>query len=246
MGFSPILLLHVSGGLVGLLSGAAAMTFRKGSRWHQTAGQVFVASMLVMSAAATWLAIMKHQSGNILGGIFSFYLVLTAWLTARRRDAKPGIFDMAALFLMAPIGVAVLTEGAKKALGIIPPDGVPTGMNFFLGTIILLAVAGDIRMIRRGGIFGRPRILRHLWRMCFGFFVATGSFFLSQIFKLFPALKSAQTVLIVPAILPLILLIFWLVRVRFTNLYERRLASNRDHSSRPNRESDYLSQLRSA
>ena len=42
MQFSPMLILHVTGGMVGLLSGAAAMTFRKGSRWHGISGQVFV------------------------------------------------------------------------------------------------------------------------------------------------------------------------------------------------------------
>jgi hypothetical protein len=246
MQFSPILILHITGGMVGLLSGVAAMTFPKGSRWHGISGQVFVVSMLVMSSAATYLAIVKHQSGNILGGVFTFYLVLTAWLTARRRDAKPGIFDWAALVIVAPIGVLVLSEGLKKALGIVHPDGVPTGMNFFLGSIILLAAAGDIRMLKRGGIFGRQRIVRHLWRMCFGFFIATGSFFLSQAFKLFPVLKTERTVLIVPAILPLLLLIFWLVRVRFTNLYERKLKSSRGSSNRSGRESDYLPQLRSA
>jgi len=233
MQLSPILFLHVAGGLAGLLSGAAAMTFRKGSRRHEIAGQVFVPSMLVMSAAATWLAVVKHQSGNILGGIFTFYLVLTAWLTARRKDGKPGIFDWAALVVVAPIGVLVLTEGVKKALGVVPPDGVPTGMNFFLGTIILLAAAGDIRMIRRGGLLGKQRIARHLWRMCFGLFIATGSFFLSQAFKLFPALRAASTVLIVPAVLPLILLIFWLVRVRFTNIFQRWDLAGKRLVSRP-------------
>jgi len=223
MHYSPILLLHISGGIIGLVSGAAAMVFRKGSRRHQIAGQVFVVSMLVMSSAATWLAIVKHENGNILGGIFSFYLVTTAWLTARRKDERPGIFDWAAMLAIVPIGALVLIEGLKKALGVVPPDGVPGGMNFFLGSIMLLAAAGDIRMLK-SGIFGRQRIVRHLWRMCFGLFIATGSFFLSQAFKLFPALKAARTVLIVPAVLPLVLLLFWLVRVRFIKLYGRKLA----------------------
>jgi len=34
---------------------------------------------------------------------------------------------------------------------------------------MLLAAAGDIRMLVRGGVFGAKRIVRHLWRMCFGF-----------------------------------------------------------------------------
>ena len=42
--------------------------------------------------------------------------------------------------------------------------------------MVVLAAVGDLRMIRAGGIRGAKRIARHLWRMCFSFFVATGSF----------------------------------------------------------------------
>jgi hypothetical protein len=43
-----------------------------------------------------------------------------------------------------------------------------------------MGAAGDIRMLTRGGIAGRERITRHLWRMSFGLYIATGSFFLGQ------------------------------------------------------------------
>ena len=45
---SSILVIHVCGGVVGLLSGVAAMSFRKGSRRHGLAGNVFVIAMLIM------------------------------------------------------------------------------------------------------------------------------------------------------------------------------------------------------
>src|SRR5262249_28446728 len=108
-----------------------------------------------------------------------------------------------------------------------PKDGVPVGMNFFLGTIMLLAAVGDVRMLLRGGVEGIARITRHLWRMCFGLFIATGSFFLGpanrplrllhvfgmrqQIFRLI----LRQEALLFLAVLPLLLLIFWMIRVRF-------------------------------
>jgi hypothetical protein len=94
-------------------------------------------------------------------------------------------------------------------------------MHFFMGTVMLLAAAGDVRMLVRGGVFGVQRITRHLWRMCFGLFIATGSFFLGQGSKVFPAFVLKSNVLFIPAILPLILLIFWLIRIRFTNAYKK-------------------------
>src|SRR5262250_3774173 len=75
-------------------------------------------------------------------------------------------------------------------------------------------------MLLRGGVLGTKRIARHLWRMCFGLFIATGSFFLGQGSKVFPAFIIESNVLFVPAILPLFLLIFWLIRVRSTNATE--------------------------
>lgn len=88
MSYSPMLLFHICAGTLGLLSGTAAMCFRKGSPRHALAGKVFVASMLTMAVAAVYLAIVKHQSSNIGGGILTSYLVGTAWLTARRRDGR--------------------------------------------------------------------------------------------------------------------------------------------------------------
>jgi hypothetical protein len=42
MPYSPILLVHISAGTLGLLSGTAAIFFRKGSPRHAWAGRVFV------------------------------------------------------------------------------------------------------------------------------------------------------------------------------------------------------------
>jgi hypothetical protein len=74
-------------------------------------------------------------------------------------------------------------------------------------------------MLMRGGIFGVHRVARHLWRMCFALFIASGSFFLGQQ-KVMPAAIQGSPFLYISAFLPLLLLIFWLVRVRFRNAYD--------------------------
>src|SRR5216684_1186178 len=232
MSYSPSLIVHICGGSLGLLSGTAAMCFRKGSPRHVLAGRVFVASMLIMGAFAAYLAITRHQPNNIGGGILTVYLIGTAWLTARRKDGETSRWDW--VWLMIPLangillwmtGVKVLRSG-DSSLG-----GVPVGMMFFLGSVCLLAAAGDVRMLVRGGVAGVKRISRHLWRMCFGLFIASGSFFFGGSNRplrllstvglgkyLSPALFNT-TLYLVLTILPLILLIFWLVRVRFTKVY---------------------------
>jgi hypothetical protein len=79
-------------------------------------------------------------------------------------------------------------------------------------------------MMRAGGLAGAQRIARHLWRMCFSLFVASGSFFLGQA-KVFPKPIRILPLLAIPALLPLVLLLYWLVRVLFTKWYRRRANS---------------------
>jgi hypothetical protein len=40
--------------------------------------------------------------------------------------------------------------------------------------VLLLAAAGDVRLMVPGGPFGARRITRHLWHRCFALFIATG------------------------------------------------------------------------
>src|SRR5262249_15348503 len=111
MAYSPILVVHIFGGTLGLLSGASAISFRKGSPRHILAGKVFVASMLIMALAAVYLGIVKHQPSNISGGMFTFYLIGTAWLTARRRDGETSRLDWVALLIPLALGVLSWVSG---------------------------------------------------------------------------------------------------------------------------------------
>jgi uncharacterized membrane protein len=215
----PLLVFHITAGVLAMFAGAAAMSFRKGSRWHGKAGNVFVVSMLSMAAAASILAFMKHQTGNVFGGFLTIYMVATAWATARRRDGETGILDWVGFLFAVSIGVLSVIHGFQKITGRAPSEGSPGFMDIFMGSVILLAGLGDLRMLVRG-ISGKRRIARHLWRMCFGWFIATGSFFLGQQ-QVFPAWLRGSPLLLVPALLPLALLIFWMIRVRFTGVYKK-------------------------
>src|SRR5580658_7833907 len=213
---SPLLFLHIIAGTIGVLSGFVAVFLRKGSRRHAVVGEVFVISMLALSASGAILAIVKFQPGNILGGILTFYLVATAWITARRRNGGTSIFDWAGLLVCLAIGATEVTLGLDAALS---PTGMkydyPPAPYFIFGAVALIAATGDVRMLVRGGISGTQRIARHLWRMCFALFIAASSVFLARQ-QLFPILLQKTGVLIFLSVLPLILMIFWLVRTLST------------------------------
>jgi uncharacterized membrane protein len=224
MHYSPLLPVHIIAGIVGILSGTAALSFRKGGPRHALAGKVFVAAMLTMASSAIYLAIMKNQTSNVLGGTFTFYLIATAWATARRGEGQTGIFDWAALLIPSVVGIGLLTLGLRVVFGqATSAKGVPLAMYFFMGSVMLLSAAGDLRMLLRGGVFGNKRIVRHLWRMCFGLFVATGSFFLGQQ-QVFPVSMHGSPALFIPALLPLALMSFWLLRVWFSSSYRKKPA----------------------
>ena len=226
---SPLLVLHISGGITGILSGAVAMFFRKGSRGHVVAGRIFVIAMLCMSGAGAYMAFMKSQTGNLMGGVMTFYMVATAWATGRRREGETSIFDWGALLVALAFGAVALTFGLRALRG---QADYPPAVYFIWSSVALLSAAGDIRMlVRRGVFFGAQRIVRHLWRMCLGLFIAAGSFFLGQQ-KVFPVAMRGLKVWFVPAFLPLLLMIFWLVRVWFTKEYKKTASPYRTLENR--------------
>src|ERR1700733_4561727 len=148
MAHSPLLLLHILSGTVGMLSGFVAVFLRKGSRRHALAGSVFVVSMLCLSASGTYLATVKHQPGNILGGALTFYMVATAWMTARRRGCAPGIFAWGALLVVhveQPVEQPLGFEAAMSATGM--KYYYPPCPYFIFGSVAALAFVGDVRML---------------------------------------------------------------------------------------------------
>jgi len=214
---TPILILHICGGIVGLLSGAAAVCFRKGSRLHAQAGNVFVASMLTMAAAGVTLAVMKFQPGNVLGGTLTIYLVATSWMTAKRKYLETSIFDWSAflvVFLLAGIEARWGIQAAMSASGL--KYDYPPGPYFFMGSVALMAGIGDLRMIVRNGIAGTQRLARHLWRMCFALFIASASVFLARQ-QLFPVFMRKTGMLILVSVAPLLVMIYWLIRLRLSD-----------------------------
>jgi hypothetical protein len=212
---SLIIMLHVSGAIVALLSGFMAMGLRKGSGLHAAAGTVFSISLLIAAAAGTYMAaFIKPNNGNVMGGALTFYLVATGWAVARRRNRKAGIFDWSALLGALAIGAAAMTWGLQAATsrtGL--QDAYPPGMYFFFGSIALLFAVSDVRMIMRGGVAASQRIARHLWRMSLALLFALISFYPSRA-RLFPKWVNDSNLLYVPHVLLIGAMFFWLIRVR--------------------------------
>ena len=223
MPYPPLLVVHASAGGVALLTGTVAVCVRKGSQTHARAGIVFSVAMLTLAASGTYLGALKSQTGNVIGGLATFYMVATAWMAGRPRTTQRSPLDWVGLLFALTLMTGCFVYGFGVASGRRhAPDGVPAAMDFFFGTILLLAAIGDIRMLARSGFVGSQRIARHLWRMCFALFVASGSFFMGRQ-RLFPIFIQRSFVLELLTVLPLLLMIFWLVRVRFKPVFVRKV-----------------------
>jgi uncharacterized membrane protein len=213
MSIADIVAVHVTLGTISILSGSAALFFRKGDGPHRAAGTVFFLAMLGMCAAALPVAVVKQQYVNVAAASFTLYLVATAWKAAVRKDGQTGSFETVAFLAGASVAAVALTYGATIA-----KDEAP--FFYVFGGLAALATMMDASVIARGGVSGVQRIARHLWRMCLAMFVATGSFFLGQQ-KVMPEFMLGSPVLIALALAPLVVMIFWLVRVFLTNWHNR-------------------------
>ena len=204
---------HVATGLVALAAGFVAIAVRKGSTWHRRSGRVFLYAMLATGFAAMGIAVYQGNPGNT-GGALIVYLVFTAFTAVKPLDGAGRRVDIALMVLALTIAAVGYASGFT-ALG--RPgnhiDGVPAGMMFFLATVVLLAAIGDARMIRAGGIQGTRRLARHLWRMSFGLFIASGSFLIGQM-KFIPAQIRIVPLIVALAVSPLVMLLYWMWRVR--------------------------------
>ncbi|HKO54243.1 MAG TPA: hypothetical protein VJ276_00115, partial [Thermoanaerobaculia bacterium] len=218
---TPFLILHIAGAVIGLLSGFLSIFLRKGSGMHAAAGTVFFVSMICMTSSAAYIAaFLRPNSGNLVVAVLTFYLVTTAWVTARRRDGSLGLFDWAAMLVVLADGAMALIWGFQAAAS---PTGTkfPAAAYFIFGSFAMVHGLSDVRMLRRGSPVGGRRIARHLWRMCFALLITTFSLYPGQA-RLFPPSVRATNLLFVPHILLLGSMLFWLVRVRRTRAEARR------------------------
>ncbi|QSX77922.1 DUF2306 domain-containing protein [Agrilutibacter solisilvae] len=209
--------IHIAGGMVALATGAVAFAVRKGGRVHVQAGIAFAVSMLVLGITAAYLSPLRTPAESPVGGLMVCYFAATGWMAARRRSGVPGRFEKIACAAVLFIAMAIIAKGIRLALGPPPAVFVPPGPIelLVLGSICLLSGLGDLRWILRGTLSAMQRITRHLWRMCFAFFIATGSFFLGQQ-DILPEAVRGSPILFGLAFAPFGLLLYWLVRVRLS------------------------------
>ncbi|HEX7709005.1 MAG TPA: hypothetical protein VF701_21290 [Thermoanaerobaculia bacterium] len=206
--------IHILGGSAAIIAGYTALVATKGASLHRRAGMAFVWSMLVMTLTAAAVATILGQWGNLTGATLAAYLTVTGMATVRDRSAALHRIGIGAFIAAVAVGIGTFTLGLDALRrGQMAVDGAPVPMLFLFGSVALLAGASDIRIIRGAQLPGAARLRRHLWRVLFACFIATGSFFLGQADEIPRAIRF-MPLLIVLAIFPLVSIPYWLWRVR--------------------------------
>lgn len=208
-----MLLIHVMGGAVAIVAGFAAVVVAKGGQWHRRTGNAFVVAMLVMATFGAVVGLYEMRM-TFVGAILSAYLAYTGFTTVRPfagggRRQHVALMVVAVLVALFELMMGVRAWGMPRHA----INGVPAAMILFMGTIALLAGVGDWRMIRAGGIQGTRKVARHLWRMCFALFIASGSFFLGQM-RVMPQPMRKLPLMMALGLAPLFVLLYWMWRVR--------------------------------
>ena len=232
-----LLPIHIVAGGLAMVLGAVALLATKGAWLHRKSGLLFVVAMVTMGFSGSVLALQKSLTDpNVTGGFLSAYFVITALTTVRPASAWTRWVN--GIALVAAIAVALACFGWGVAAFRTPRgwlNGVPYFMFFFLGTVLALAAAGDVRAMRSGPLRGGPRLARHLWRMCFALFIAAGSFFSirARVATILPEPFTTPLMRALPIVLVFTAMFYWLWRVRRrrANL-EPRFAVQRIDTSR--------------
>ncbi len=210
---NPLLLVHVTGGVIAIAVGFVALYALKGASLHRGSGTIFVYAMLSMSlSGALMAAILSNVSAaNILAGLMTSYLVVTGLTTVRAPSARVDRLNRGAMIAVFALATVTLLSAFAMAAAGGRSRGVAIPLLIF-GILALLAGRGDRRMIRAGGLHGPARLRRHLWRMCVALFIAAASFFLGPVRRI-PEPLRAPTLRLIPVIV-LVTMAFWLWRLR--------------------------------
>ena len=142
------------------------------------------------------------------------YFVITALRTVRRGSRPNLLVDGGLLLVALAVGALSLLPALQAVTGGGGRvQGGPAVASLVNAILLFAGAAGDARVLRYGPLTGHRRLARHLWRMCFATFSATGSFFLGQA-DVIPEPLRIMPALYVLAFLPLGFLFYYLWRVR--------------------------------
>lgn len=173
--FKLFLILHISGGSVGLATGLINILRKKGTSNHKLIGKIFFIAMLVTGTSALVLAIVNPNQFLFMVGVFTLYMVGTGQRYLRHKSRAvivPNAIDWSITLLMFIAGFLFIILGI---LALIKSNFF--GIVFFtFGSLALLFVRQDFKNYRGKSTTLNLGLIAHLQRMTGAFIAALTAF----------------------------------------------------------------------
>ena len=172
--FNTLLVLHIAGGAISLLTGSLVMILKKGSRTHTRIGIVYFYSLLLAAIVSFPMSYLHSSLFLFIVGVFTSYMLLSGMSYLNKRSsADVKVTDWILALIMLLFGLAFLGFGF---------------FNIFKGVyfgVVLVAFGGiSISFVIQdcANFTGRQRVKNywlttHLQRMI-GSFIASATAFL--------------------------------------------------------------------
>lgn len=209
-----ILDIHILLGTVGLVSGFVAVASKKGCTIHRIGGLGFLIFMGASVGLGCYEAFIKPERITVIGGLFSVYLMITGWLSVKKRSDLVRLMERLSMLVALTIALSAFYF-AYQALN--SPEGLLDGFAFqpyvFFGVMAAIALVSDIRWSTRAIVEIWHRLTRHLSRMCVAMLIVEASVFLGQS-DVFPTALQRTEILLAPLALVGAVMIYWLVKLR--------------------------------
>ena len=205
--FKALLILHIIGGTIGLLSGLLNLILKKGDKRHKAIGTIFFYALMTAGFSSLVLSVMHPNHFMFIVGVFTLYMVSTGrryiYLKIIGTEEKAKLFDFIITYTMMITGILFI------ALGILNLVKSNTfGIVFIVFGIISLGfVRADLKNYKGKSVIKNYWLTAHLQRMTGGFIAALTAFLVVNA-KYFPH----QIPLVLYWLLPTFILVPFIVK----------------------------------
>nr|WP_298930265.1 hypothetical protein [uncultured Erythrobacter sp.] len=207
--------LHFWIGCAAIVAGFAAFAARKGQTVHIVSGRVFVVTMALLALSGLWLSFARGILFTVFLSALAFHLIITAWATAATHNSaahlvtKFSFVGSGAIFLGSIAGAWITAHSVAGMLNGLTPEA----FLIIAGVALIIAIY-DFIFAYGSTPSERSRLGRHLWRMGFAFFLATGIFFFGNNHVLPEAFRTVAF-LSAPVVAVVLWTAFFAVKTRF-------------------------------
>ncbi len=200
--FKIVLVLHISGGAVGLIAGTINLIKTKGDRLHRKVGKAFLFAMITAGASSLLLSVLHPNYFLFMVGVFTLYLVGTGerylYLKKLGEGQQATAIDWILTLGMIVFGFGFMALGAYQLW-----KGEQFGVVFLVfGFFGLRLAQKDVRYYRHTVDSKKFWLVAHLQRMIGCYIAALTAFLVVNNGTFIPPIVAwlSPTVILVPLI----------------------------------------------